>query len=576
MQRHIVRRVVSGGEKLPSNLHPVLRRVYAARGATSPEAIDYGLAGLHSYHTLLGIEKAVALLWTAIECSQRVLVVADFDADGATACAVAVRGLKALGATQVKYLVPNRFEYGYGLTPEIVSLAMQYRPELLITVDNGISSHAGAAAAQAAGTRLLITDHHLPGASIPIADAIVNPNQPGDPFPSKHLAGVGVMFYVLMALRARLREEGWFRRRGRTEPNLADLLGLVALGTVADVVPLDRNNRILVAQGLARIRAGRCVAGIQALLALSGRNLSQVSAEDLAFSVGPRLNAAGRLADMRLGIECLLADEPVLAKRLAGRLDALNRERRIIQSKMQDEALKALERLAMDGQEATPVGVCLYDESWHPGVVGILAGRLRDRLHRPVIAFALGSGDEIKGSARSLTGVHIRDVLEGVAARHPGLITRFGGHATAAGLVLKREHLATFTEVFDWEVRRWVSEETLRGTLYSDGALTAAELGIDLATTLADAGPWGQGFPAPLFDGDFELAEQRVVSGRHLKLLLRPQGGGQCVDGMVFNATERGWPQELRHARLAYRLTVNEYQGSRGPQLVVEHAIAPR
>ncbi len=576
MHRRIVRRIASGTDDLPPHLHPVLRRVYAARGATSPQAIDYGLAGLLPYHTLLGIGEAVALLQRALERRQRILVVADFDADGATACALAVRALRAFGAGQVSYVVPDRFRYGYGLTPEIVSLARAHHPQLLITVDNGISSHAGALAARTAGIPLLITDHHLPGDSLPEADAIVNPNQAGDPFPSKHLAGVGVMFYVLMALRARLRGAGWFQRRGIAEPSLATLLDLVALGTVADVVPLDRNNRILVAQGLSRIRAGRCVPGIAALIGLSGRNQDRVVAEDLAFAIAPRLNAAGRLADMRLGIECLLADDPVTARRLAERLDALNRERRLIQSRMHEEALKALDGLPMADHEAAPAGLCLFDAGWHQGVVGILAGRLRDRLHRPVIAFALGAQGELKGSARSPPGVHIRDVLDAIAATHPGLISRFGGHARAAGLILAQDRLQSFAAVFDAEVRRWLSEESLQGTLYSDGALDPSELGIGLARTLADGGPWGQGFPEPLFDGDFEIAEARVVGKLHRKLVLRPYGEGPCLDGIVFNATERGWPEGLEQARLAYRLTVNEYQDFRAPQLVVEHAFASR
>ena len=483
---------------------------------------------------------------------------------------MAVRGLRALGARDVGYLAPNRFEFGYGLTPEIVEVAAARAPDLLITVDNGISSIEGVAAARARGIPVIVTDHHLPGEHLPEAAAIVNPNQPGDDFPSKCLAGVGVMFYLLVALRARLRAEGWFAARGIEEPNLARLLDLVALGTVADVVPLDRNNRILVSQGLARIRAGRAHAGVRALLDVAGRDASRLVAADLAFAVAPRLNAAGRLTDMTLGIECLLCDDERRAREMAATLDRLNRERRGIEADMRSQAIAQVERLHLDDAEGLPFGLCLFDPEWHQGVVGILAARIKEQLHRPVIAFAPDNGDLLKGSARSVPGLHIRDALDAVAARHPGLISRFGGHAMAAGLTLARDALEPFRAAFDAEVRRHLSERDLRGTMLSDGALEAHDLGLELARALREAGPWGSGFPEPLFDGEFEIVEQRVVGEHHVKLKVKPRGDAARIDAIAFNAAA-DWPAE-RTLRLAYRLDVNLFRGQEAAQLIVEHA----
>ena len=448
-------------------------------------------------------------------------------------------------------------------------------------MDNGISSIDGVAAARERGIQVLITDHHLPGDDLPEADAIVNPNQPGDTFPSKSLAGVGVIFYVLLALRARLREEGWFASagiaehpspfRGR-EPNLAQLLDLVALGTVADVVPLDHNNRILVSQGLARIRAGRCCEGVRALLDVAGRNPRQLVAADLGFAVAPRLNAAGRLEDMSLGIACLLSDDAAQARGMATRLDQLNKERRGIEAQMQKEALAAIAALRVSEDDpALPGGVCLFQEQWHQGVIGILASRIKDRLHRPVIAFAQAGENELKGSARSVSGVHIRDVLDAVAAHHPGLVSKFGGHAMAAGLTLPRQNLAAFSAAFDEEVRRYLAPEDLRGVVLSDGELAAEELNLDFAETLRSAGPWGQTFPEPVFDGAFEIIDQRIVGERHLKMVLKAAGNDRLFDAIAFNYGECGVPRDTPQIRVAYRLDVNEYRGQRSAQLLVEH-----
>jgi single-stranded-DNA-specific exonuclease len=569
----IIRRIVPSEIALSGSIHPLLQRIYAARGVRSADEIDYSLKRLHPYTALKGIETAVELLITALKAEQRILIVADYDADGATSCALAVRGLRAMGAKRVGYVVPNRFEYGYGLTPEIIAVAISYEPDLLITVDNGIASIEGVREAKQRGLGVVITDHHLPGATLPAADAIVNPNQPGCSFPSKNLAGVGVMFYVLMALRARLRAMGWFQARDLPETNLAELLDLVALGTVADVVPLDSNNRILVAQGLARMRAGYCRAGIRALIKVSGRDLSRLTASDLGFAIGPRLNAAGRLSDMSLGIECLLSEADSAALEMAKCLDELNHNRRAIEWQMQTQALAILETLTLEHSQDLPFGVCLFDEGWHQGVIGILAARIRERVHRPVIAFAKGHEGEIKGSARSVAGVHIRDVLDAVATRHPGLMTKFGGHAMAAGLSLARRDLAAFRRAFDEEVRRHLSIEALDGTIYTDGALDPADLTLELAEQLRYAGPWGQGFAEPIFDGRFEIIQRRVVADKHLKLLVRAANSAP-IEAIAFNTRGENWPEDLRRVSLAYRLDVHEYQGMRSTQLIVEH-VAP-
>jgi len=565
--RIIRRKPLTDEALLPGDIPPVLRRVLAARAADPANELDYSLDKLLPLSQLGGLDGAVDLLETAIRQDQRILVIGDFDADGATSCALCLRALRGMGAGNVDYLVPNRFEYGYGLTPEIVAAAAERAPDLILTVDNGISSVAGVAAAQRRGIRVLITDHHLPGDELPAADAIVNPNLRGDPFPSKHLAGVGVAFYVMLALRARLREQGWFAGPGPAEPNLARLLDLVALGTVADVVPLDYNNRILVQQGLERIRARRCVPGILALLEAGGRTPERAVTSDLGFAAGPRLNAAGRLDDMSLGIECLLTDEAARARKMAAQLDSLNRDRREIESEMQAQALAAIDHLMLDEQDL-PVGLCLYDQEWHQGVIGILAARLKERFHRPVIAFARSGSGELKGSARSIAGLHIRDVLDAVAVRHPGLIPRFGGHAMAAGLSLAEERFDDFAAAFANEVSRHLGPEDLGGVIYSDGELIAGEFSLETAQLLRDAGPWGQGYPAPLFDGLFRVLDQRVVGERHLKLTLGSTTDASRLDGIAFNAAVL--PATCRQARLAFRLDVNEYRGLLSPQLIIE------
>jgi single-stranded-DNA-specific exonuclease len=564
---------------LPANLPdlgdlpPLLTRLYAARGVQSVAELDKGLARLIPYQQLKGIDAAVELLVLALQQRQRILIVGDFDADGATASSVGVLGLRMLGAAHVDYLVPNRFEYGYGLTPEIVAVALQRQPDLLLTVDNGISSVEGVAAAKAAGLTVLVTDHHLPGPQLPAADAIVNPNQPGCDFPSKALAGVGVMFYVLLALRAKLREIGWFASSGVAEPNLGELLDLVALGSVADVVPLDANNRILVHQGLARIRAGRARPGLRAVLEVAGRQHGRITSTDLGFILGPRLNAAGRLDDMSLGIECLLCDDEALARDMAQQLDELNKDRKSIEQGMQREALAQLKDLPV---ESLPFGLCLFEPDWHQGVIGILASRLKERYHRPAIAFADAGEGVLKGSARSVPGLHIRDALDAVAAKHPGLISKFGGHAMAAGLSLPQEHYGAFAAAFDAEVRRQLNEDDLTGRLLSDGQLGVEEFHLELAKALRHAGPWGQHFPEPLFHGVFQIVQQRLVGDKHLKLVLKTECGGQTLDGIAFNIDREVWPNpNVRWVELAYKLDVNEYQGRESVQLMVAH-IAPR
>jgi single-stranded-DNA-specific exonuclease len=554
------------------NLPPLLTRLYAARGVQSLAELDKGLARLLPYQQLKGIEAAVELLVQALEQGQRMLIVGDFDADGATASTVGMLGLRMLGAAHVDYLVPNRFEYGYGLTPEIVAVALQRQPQLLITVDNGISSVEGVAAAKAAGLMVLVTDHHLPGAELPAADAIVNPNQQDCEFPSKALAGVGVIFYVLLALRARLRELNWFNPQ-RPEPNLAELLDLVALGSVADVVPLDANNRILVHQGLARIRAGRARPGLRAILEVAGRQPERITSTDLGFILGPRLNAAGRLDDMSLGIECLLCEDQALARDMAVELDQLNQDRKAIEQGMQREALAQLKDLPL---EDMPFGLCLFEADWHQGVIGILASRMKERYHRPTIAFADAGDGVLKGSARSVPGFHIRDALDAVAARHPQLISKFGGHAMAAGLSLPEANFGAFAAAFDAEVRRQLCEDDLTGRLLSDGALSVEEFHLPLAKELRNAGPWGQHFPEPLFHGLFQVVQQRLVGDKHLKLVLKTECGGQTLDGIAFNIDREVWPNpNVRWVELAYKLDVNEYRGRESVQLMVAH-LAPR
>jgi single-stranded-DNA-specific exonuclease len=538
-------------------LHPVLARLCAARGLARTLELDDALAGLIPPSLLLHADAAAALLADAIAARKRMLIVADYDCDGATACAVGFRALSAFGA-EVGYLVPNRFEYGYGLSPEIVALAAQRRPELIITVDNGIAAVDAVEAATRLGIEVLITDHHLPGERLPQARAIVNPNQPGCAFPSKHLAGVGVMFYVMLALRAELRKRGAFA--ARLEPNLADLLDLVALGTVADVVPLDGNNRALVSQGLKRIRAGRTQPGIRALFAVAGRDPARARAFELGFLVAPRLNAAGRLSDMSLGIECLVTNDPARALGIARQLDDLNQARRAIETEMRGQAEALLARVDVRDSCA----ICLYDPAWHQGVIGIVAGRLKDAYHRPALAFAPGSAGEIRGSGRSVPGLHLRDALDLVAKAEPGLIVRFGGHAAAAGVTLRETDFGRFAETFEAVASRLLPAAERTHTIETDGSLETAFLDLGLAQML-ERQIWGQGFPQPLFCDEFEVAGQRVVGDKHLKLRLAR--GGRTLEAMRFNSLE---PLPAR-IRAAYRVVVNEFNGTQALELVIEH-----
>ena len=573
MTLRVVRRVVAEeGLRLGAGLHPVLQRVYAARGVRSASELNTSLERLLPVRTLDGVFAAAELL---IRHRQgRILVIGDFDADGATSTALMVRALRAWGFSAVDFLVPNRFEFGYGLTPEIVALAAERSPTLIVTVDNGISSIAGVAAARERGIDVLVTDHHLPGEQLPPANVIVNPNAPGSQFASRSLAGVGVAFYVLAAVRRRLDEEGLTPPRA---PGVAEYLDLVALGTVADLVPLDANNRILVAQGLRRICAGRCVAGIRALLNVAGRGMD-LTAADLAFAVAPRLNAAGRMDDMTIGIQCLLADEPAVALALAARLDQLNRERRAVEARMQAEALAAVRRLDETGPNALQrAGVCLYDESWHQGVVGLVASRVKERLRRPVVAFARAGDDTLRGSARSVAGVHIRDVLDAIAVRHPDLITRFGGHAMAAGLTLEPDKLDRFARAFDEEVARWMDSSRGGDWIETDGELAVHEIALETASALRAGGPWGQSFPEPCFDGVFAIRNARVVGDRHLKMWVEVPRTGRAFDAIAFNHIEddRGAELPQGQVQLVYRLDINEYQGERRLQLLVDHVLPP-
>ena len=550
-------------------LHPLLARIYAARGIQMRSELDYELTSLLPPARLTHAGKAATLLADAIDRRARILIVADYDCDGATACAVGIRALRAFGA-RVDYLVPNRFTYGYGLSPDIVDLAAKNRPDLIVTVDNGIASVDGVARARQLGIATLITDHHLPGDELPQAECIVNPNQPGCDFPSKALAGVGVMFYVMLALRAELRQRGWFSAAGeRTEPRLAALLDLVALGTVADVVRLDHNNRVLVSQGLQRIRQGRLTAGVEALFRAAGRSPAQASGTDLGFMIGPRLNAAGRLADMSLGIECLITDDPGRAMNIAQQLDALNRERREIEAGMQEQALLQIEKAGADASayaDTAAVGVSLFDADWHQGVVGIVAARIKEKLHRPVFAFARGDGDggEIKGSGRSIAGLHLRDALDLVGKRAPGLLLRFGGHAMAAGVTIRESDLPRFRELFAQVAEELLSPADRTRTLETDGGLESGYYSIATARLL-EAEIWGQGFPAPLFEDEFAVESQRILKGKHLKLRLRK--GAQRLDAIQFNFAQ----SPGNTIRAAYRLAVNDFNGVQTPQLMIEH-----
>jgi single-stranded-DNA-specific exonuclease len=569
------RRATDTGLALPDSLHPLLRRVYQQRKLATAEELDLTLSKLIPPDSMLGMQAAVDLLLQALQQQSRVLIVSDFDADGATSCALAIAALKQFGYQHVDYIVPNRFEYGYGLTPEIVELAATKSPDLIITVDNGISSVDGVRAAQAIGSKVLITDHHIAPNELPSAEAIVNPNQAGCSFSSKAIAGVGVVFYVMLALRSRLREMAWFRDNNQAEPNMAELLDLVALGTIADVVPLDHNNRILVAEGLRRIRGGRARPGIIALLQVAKKNAVNLSASDLAFGVGPRLNAAGRLDDMTTGIECLLTDSDSVAHRLALQLDGMNQDRRQIESEMRDQAFESLANLELDAADI-PAGLCLFDERWHQGVVGILASRIKEKYHRPVIAFAsVEGGEELKGSARSIPGFHIRDALDAVATRNPGLVTKFGGHAMAAGLSLARGDFERFSEAFAAEAARQLSAAQLQAMVESDGEVSADFMTLEAAQVLRSAGPWGQEFPEPLFDGNFILRDKRVLADKHLKMVLSPESEpGKLIDAIAFNVDADAWPAaDASRIELVFRLDVNEYRNSLNLQLLVERIL---
>ncbi|EPJ9041227.1 single-stranded-DNA-specific exonuclease RecJ [Serratia ureilytica] len=565
------RRPAADDTHLPASLPPLLRRLYALRGVQAEQELERGVKGMLPWQQLDGIDAAVSLLQQALADGRRIMVVGDFDADGATSTALTVLALRSMGGAAVDYLVPNRFEDGYGLSPEVVEQAAARGAELIVTVDNGISSHAGVDVAHAKGMQVLVTDHHLPGETLPAAEAIVNPNLRGCAFPSKSLAGVGVAFYLMLALRARLRDSGWFEQRALAMPNLAELLDLVALGTVADVVPLDANNRILVYQGLNRIRAGKCRPGIRALLEVANRDARQLAANDLGFALGPRLNAAGRLDDMSIGVALLLSDDIAQARMLANDLDALNQTRREIEQGMQVEALQLCDQLERTSTEL-PYGLAMYHPEWHQGVVGILASRIKERFHRPVIAFAPAGDGILKGSGRSVPGLHMRDALERLDMLNPGLMMKFGGHAMAAGLSLEEAKFDEFRQRFGELVGEWLDPAMLEGVIWSDGELAMQELSLTTAELLREGGPWGQAFPEPTFDGKFRILQQRLVGEKHLKLMVEPLGGGPLLDGIAFNVDTTLWPDSsVREVELAYKLDVNEFRGNRNVQLLIQH-----
>jgi len=564
----IVRRERASEGEWPQDVLPLLRRLYAARGALDAAAAQPRLADLLAPAGLSNIALAARLLADAIEAQRRILIVGDFDCDGATACAVGVRGLRLLGAGEVLHAVPNRMVHGYGLSPALVEELAPLQPDLLVTVDHGIACHAGIAAAKALGWTVLVTDHHLPGSGLPPADAIVDPNLAGDAFASKSLAGVGVIFYVLLAVRAELRARGRFADAG---PDLSTLLDLVAVGTVADLVPLDANNRALVLAGLRRLRQGRGCVGLQALVEASGREARRLTASDIGFALAPRLNAAGRLEDMALGIELLLCESPARAREIAQLLEEINSERRAVQQMMTDEAEAAVAHAMLRADGEPPLAMCLFDEQWHPGVIGLVASRLKDRLHRPVIAFAPAEpgGSQLRGSARSIAGLHIRDVLAAIDARHPGLVERFGGHAMAAGLSLPAASLPAFEQALLAQVGAQVDPQMLQAELLSDGELAPHELDHRHAEALRLAGPWGQGFPEPLFDGEFEVLQWRTLKERHLRYTLRLPGLAAPINAIHFNGWQGHAPAS--RLRLAYRLASDDYRGGGAIQLIIEH-----
>ena len=553
-------------------LDPLLQRIYQSRGIDSQASLDRRLNCLPEPQSMTGLDAATQRLVTAAKKQQSVLIVGDFDADGATSSALMVLGLRAMGFQSVDFLVPNRFDYGYGLTPEIVDLASEKSPDLIITVDNGISSVEGVARANKLAIEVIVTDHHLPGTQLPDAVAIVNPNQQGCDFPSKNLAGVGVAFYLLIALRTELRQQQWFDQQQIAEPNLSQWLDLVALGTVADVVPLDQVNRALVHQGLLRIRSGHSRPGIQALLRIAGKNPARLVATDLGFALGPRLNAAGRLDDISLGIQCLLCDDPQQALHTAQALDELNQDRKSIETGMQQQALAIVEQLGLD-DKSMPAALSLFQPDWHQGVVGLLASRIKEKYHRPVVAFARGDNGDLKGSCRSIPGLHIRDTLDAVATQNPGLITKFGGHAMAAGLSLNEDKLSEFEQAFEQQVAQLVTEDDLQARLITDGCLEAQQLSMHTAEMLRDAGPWGQLFPEPCFQGDFRIVQQRIVGERHLKLVLAPHNQPEiAIDAIWFNIDTARWPNpEAETVHCVYRLDITEFRGLESLQLMVQH-----
>jgi len=553
-------------------LPAILHKIYQHRGICPTQSLEKGLKNLHPYHLLKDIDKAAERIYQALANNERIIIIGDFDSDGATSTALAVSALTMFGAKKVEYLVPNRFDFGYGLSPEIVDVAAKQMPKLIITVDNGIANHQGVLRAKELGIDVIITDHHLAAETLPEANVIVNPNQPNDEFPSKNLAGVGVIFYVMLALRSLLRDKKWFEQQNIAEPNMASLLDLVALGTVADVVSLDYNNRILVHQGLLRIRHGQIRPGIKALLAIANRQESRVVASDFGFAIAPRLNAAGRLDDMSIGIQCLLETDYQKAMLLAQQLDCLNHERKAIESQMQQQAFQALEQLKNLSKQTLPLGVCIYQPEWHQGVIGILASRVKDKLHRPIIAFAKGSDTELKGSARSVQGVHIRDVLANIANQYPSLIVKFGGHAMAAGLTIKEKNFTLFQKAFADEVAKHMHEDDLQHVIYTDGELTQAEFNIQLAEQLRYLEPWGQHFPEPIFDGVFQVLDQRIVGQNHLKLLLGIPDSERIIDAIAFNIDNKLWPNHhCQKIFAAYKLDVNEYRGRQDLQLIIDY-----
>lgn len=571
VKKNIVPRPKSKKKSHLKDIDPILSNIFAARGITENEQLERTLTTLPSPWLLSGMETMVEHLIIAIDQQQKITIVADFDADGATSCVVAIKGLELLGASNVSYVVPNRFEYGYGLTPEIVELVKQQNPDIIITVDNGISSIDGVKVAKDAGIKVLVTDHHLPGEQLPEADSIVNPNVNDDEFPSGNIAGVGVIFYVLLALRSRLRENHWFEQRNIKQPNLAQLLDFVALGTVADVVAMDQVNRTLVHQGLLRIRSGHAHPGIKALIEIAKKQYNSIDSSDLGFALGPRLNAAGRMDDMSLGIQCLLSEDDALAKDMAEQLDDLNRDRKDIEAQMKNEAVSLLNEMKALDEKHLPAGVCLFEKDWHQGVIGILASRIKDRLHRPVVAFASADNGEIKGSARSIPGVHIRDVLSEIASSHPQILSKFGGHAMAAGMSIKMHDYPVFALAFDEVVAKHLDNVDLEQKVYSDGQLSEKDITLEFSEHLKQSGTWGQEFPEPVFDGVFDVIQCRIVGQQHLKFVLRFPMSELLIDAIAFFVEKPESWLGTRILTAAYKLDINEYRGNKSVQLMLNY-----